>query len=97
MASTSSPLLAIILVGMVNKRVDGRSAFITLVLGLVAMVIGTFFTGGDDGWLETTFKSGYHYMGAVFVSLIVLQLVLGAGGMQTETRLMNSKMPKPWT
>ncbi|MEM8680323.1 MAG: solute:sodium symporter family transporter, partial [Planctomycetota bacterium] len=79
------PLLAIILVGMVNKRVDGRSAFVTLVLGLVAMVIGTFFTGGDDGWLETTFKSGYHYMGAVFVSLIVLQLVLGAVGMKRDT------------
>ncbi len=80
------PLLAIILVGMFNRNVDGRSAFITTVVGLVAMGIGTFFTGAvkdetgnvvTPGWLADTFGSGFHYMGAVFAGLVVLQLALG--------------------
>jgi SSS family solute:Na+ symporter len=80
------PLLAIILVGMFNRTVDGRSAFITTVVGLVAMGAGTFFTGQvkdaagnvvEPGWLTNIFGSGFHYMGAVFASLVVLQLVLG--------------------
>ncbi len=79
------PLLAIICVGMVNKIVNGRAAFITLIVGLVAMSIGTFFSGESEtsaGWVKDYFKSGYHYMGAVFVSLVFLQLALGASGMK---------------
>ena len=74
------PLLAIIMVGMFNRHVDGRSAEITLVTGLGLMVVGTFFSGGDSGWLKSFFGSGFHYMGAVFVSLLALQLALGAVG-----------------
>jgi len=76
------PLLAIIMIGMFNRWVDGRSALITLAAGLVLMVAGTFFGGGDKGWLKMVFGSGFHYMGAVFVSLIVLQLVLGLAGLK---------------
>ena len=70
------PLLAIILVGMFNRMVDGRSAVITLLTGLGLMVLGTFFGGGDSGWLQNIFGSGFHYMGAVFVVLVLLQLLL---------------------
>lgn len=75
------PLLAIILVGMVNRRVDGNSAMITLLVGLALMVAGTFFTGADPeaekiGWVKSVFVSPFHYMGAVFVALIALQLSL---------------------
>lgn len=79
------PILAIMLVGLVNKMVDGKSALITLVVGLVAMSLGTFLSGETEtepGWVKDVFLSGYHFMGAVFVSLIVLQLVLGAVGMR---------------
>tara|TARA_R110002049_G_scaffold46487_1_gene135088 strand:+ start:7696 stop:9330 length:1635 start_codon:yes stop_codon:yes gene_type:complete len=79
------PLLAVILVGMFNKMVDGKSAMITMLVGLAAMAVGTFFSGASetsDGWVIDIFKSGYHYMGAVFVSLIILQLVLGSIGMR---------------
>ncbi len=80
------PLLAIILVGMFNKTANGRSALITIVTGLVAMIAGTFFTGKQtdatgevitQGWLIDNFVSGFHYMGAVFAALILLQLILG--------------------
>lgn len=85
------PLLAIILVGMFNRYADGKSAFITLLVGLGLMVTGTFFTGevkatktteAVDGWLAATFGSAFHYMGAVFLFLIVLQLTLSAIGMR---------------
>lgn len=79
------PLLAVIMVGMFNKNVDGQSALITLLVGLALMVVGTFFPGGDDGWLNSIFGSGFHYMGAVFVLLLVLQLGLGASGMKLDT------------
>ena len=79
------PLLAIILVGMFNKMVDGKSALITMFVGLAAMAAGTFFAGASDtseGWVIGTFGSGYHYMGAVFVGLVILQLLLGGAGMK---------------
>jgi len=68
------PLLGAILVGMFNKRVDGNSAFISIVVGLAIMIWGTFFSGDTIG---NVFGSGYHFMGVVFVFLVVLQLVLG--------------------
>lgn len=78
------PLLAVILVGMFNRFANGQSALVTLIAGLGLMAIGTFLDGGDDGWLNSTFGSGFHYMGAVFAFLVVLQLGLSAGGMQRD-------------
>jgi len=75
------PLFAAILVGMCNRRVSGQSAVIAMVTGLLIMLWGTFFDGGVVG---KVFGSGYHFMGAVFVFLIVLQFVLGIG-MKRET------------
>ncbi|MBX3421405.1 MAG: solute:sodium symporter family transporter [Pirellulaceae bacterium] len=71
------PLLAIMLVGLFNRTVDGRSALIALLSGLTLMVLGTFFPGE---WLKQWFASGYHYMGCVFAVLIFLQLALGKLG-----------------
>lgn len=69
------PLLAAILVGMFNRTVDGKSAFISIIVGLAIMMWGTFMGGEVIG---NVFGSGYHFMGAVFVGLVVLQLVLGS-------------------
>lgn len=76
------PLAAVILVGLFNRWADGRSALITLCVGLFLMVLGTFFAGGDDGWLVQNFKSAFHYMGAVFLLLVVLQLGLASMGLR---------------
>jgi len=88
-------------VGMFNRTVNGMSALISLLIGLGLMVLGTFFTGAQEatesapavsGWLSDFFASGidgkgagFHYMGAVFAFLVVLQLVLGATGARRET------------
>lgn len=78
------PLLAVIMVGMFHRHASSRSALITLLVGLLLMVAGTFFGGGDEGWLSTYFGSGFHYMGAVFVTLLVLQIMLAKFGMRTS-------------
>jgi SSS family solute:Na+ symporter len=87
------PLLAVIMVGMFNKMVNGQTAMITLLVGLGLMSVGTFFSGAAkatettpqvDGWVVDLFGSAFHYMGVVFVILIVLQLALGAMGMRRE-------------
>lgn len=75
------PLLAIIMVGMLNDRVNEKSALITLTVGLALMSIGTF-AGGE--WLITVFKSGFHYAAAVFAFLVVMQLAFGAMGMNRD-------------
>lgn len=79
------PILAIMLVGLTNRRVDGMSALITLIVGLIAMSLGTFLSGQtetESGWVVDTFGSGYHFMGVVFIGLVVLQLALGAVGLR---------------
>ncbi|MEM6455673.1 MAG: hypothetical protein AAF772_11305 [Acidobacteriota bacterium] len=58
---------------------------VTLLLGLGLMVVGTFFTGGDDGWLVSIFRSPFHYMGAVFTLLVVLQLSLAKTGLRRDS------------
>ena len=75
------------MIGMFHRYADGKSALITLLAGLGLMVFGTFFPAvfaesGTDGWLKDYFGSPYHYMGGVFVFLLVLQLVLSSGGMR---------------
>lgn len=87
------PLLAAILVGMFHKRASGRSAVISILFGLAIMMVGTFLDGSKKaadgselaaGWVKDVFGSGYHFMGAVFAFLIVLQLML-ATRMRRET------------
>ncbi|MDG1874411.1 MAG: solute:sodium symporter family transporter [Mariniblastus sp.] len=94
------PLLAIILVGMFHKYVNGQSALITLLVGLGLMIVGTLFDGSAaavpatateaaipavNGWVKDIFVSNFHYMGAVFAFLIILQLILGATGARRDT------------
>ncbi|MGI9454038.1 MAG: solute:sodium symporter family transporter [Pirellulales bacterium] len=79
------PLAAVILVGLFNRWADGRSALVTLIVGLFLMIVGTFFAGDNEGWMASTFGSAFHYMGAVFVLLVTLQLVLSQLGFRRET------------
>ncbi len=70
------PLLAIIMFGMFNKTANGKSALITLIVGLAIMSFGTFFTDVID--FGAMLGSGYHFMGLTFVILLFLQAALGS-------------------
>ena len=85
------PLLAIMMVGMFNRSANGKSALITLLVGLVLMFVGTFLTGAREatadteavnGWVADIFGLNFHYMGAVFLFLVALQLILQKAGMK---------------
>ena len=39
----------------------------------------------SEGWMASTFGSPFHYMGAVFVLLVSLQLILSQIGFRRET------------
>lgn len=78
------PLAAVIMVGLFHKTADGRSALVALVVGLALMVTGTFFSGGDGGWLASIFGNAFHYMGAVFTLLVILQLLMVAIGIRRD-------------
>ena len=91
------PVLAIMIVGLASKTVDGLSALITLIVGLVAMSLGTFLSGQSTvldengevlesipGWVNDVFGSGFHFMGAVFAGLVLLQFALGWVGLRRE-------------
>ncbi len=80
------PILAIMLFGLFNRWANGTTALITILVGLVAMFIGTFFHGQQknetgeivvNGWKADIFQSGFHYMGAVFAGCLILQFILG--------------------
>ena len=64
------------------------------------MVIGSFFPGGVAGWLISSFGCGFLFMGAVFVWLILFQLLLAMIGMKRETpyALQDAKLVDltPW-
>ena len=61
--------------GFFNKTANGQSAFITAIIGLLIMIWGTF---PGSQVVEKTFGSGFHFMGAVFAGLVILQLILGS-------------------
>ena len=80
------PILSIMLFGLFNRWANGTTALITILVGLVAMFIGTFFHGQQknetgeivvNGWKADIFQSGFHYMGAVFAGCLILQFILG--------------------
>ncbi|QEG22752.1 solute:sodium symporter family transporter [Mariniblastus fucicola] len=82
-----TPLCAIMLLAMFNKTVNGKSALITIAVGLGLMSLGTFFSSiGEFDWVLGVFGSGYHYMGAVLVLLLAMQYCLGEfAGMKRAT------------
>ncbi len=81
------PILAVLMFGFFNRTANGITAIITVVIGLGAMVLGTFVIGGriEAAWGKA---GGFHYMGLVFVGLLVLQSllpsILGAGARRSS-------------
>ncbi len=67
------PLLAIVVVGLLDKRASGTAAVATLLSSLAAMIIGSFVLKDAI----TQYMNFFHYMGIVFVLSVIMMLVLG--------------------
>jgi len=69
------PIFAVVLVGMLTKRVPALAANVALVVGFAAIALGyfvPFFAERVDA------MHGFHFLGAVFATLVVLMLGIGA-------------------
>ncbi|MBX2850463.1 MAG: solute:sodium symporter family transporter [Phycisphaeraceae bacterium] len=85
------PILSVVVIGMLTKRVPGWSANVALVLGVGFLLIGNFLPigtndQGGDLLLAGGVMHNFHYVGLVFVSLVALMLV---------ARLIKPR-PEPW-
>lgn len=67
------PLLAVFLFGVFNRKASEVSALISLFAGLILMVSGTFFF---PEFVKRLFLSEFHFMGVVFLFLLLLQFSL---------------------
>ena len=68
------PIFAVVLVGMLTRRVPARAANIALPLGIAVITAGYFVPGLSDVVAEMT---GFQFVGTVFMWLVVLMLILG--------------------
>lgn len=70
------PIFAVLLVGLITKRVPAIAANIALVVGFVAIALGYFVPALAD-LLAGPFRE-FHFLGVVFASLIGMMLIIGA-------------------
>jgi len=68
------PIFAVVIAGMLTKRVPGIAANITLITGLLVIIAGYFIPPFNT---ITKHMSEYHFLGIVFVCLIVMMLIIG--------------------
>tara|TARA_Y100000589_G_scaffold153185_1_gene145874 strand:+ start:271 stop:873 length:603 start_codon:yes stop_codon:yes gene_type:complete len=70
------PIFAVVIVGLLTKHVPPIAAKLGLILGLIAIAFGYFVPIGD-GPIAGTVINDYHFLGIVFVSLILMMLIIG--------------------
>lgn len=70
------PIFAVTIVGMTTRRVPALAAKIALVVGFSSIALGYFVPAIDERVVQRLHE--FHFLGVVFVGLIVLMLVIGA-------------------
>ncbi|QDT35786.1 solute:sodium symporter family transporter [Stratiformator vulcanicus] len=68
------PIFAVVLVGMLTRRVPALAAKVALVAGFAIIAIGYFVP--PFNWIADSI-GGYHFVGIVFGWLVVLMLIIG--------------------
>lgn len=68
------PIFAVVLVGMLSKRVPSRAAKQALVTGFVVIAVGYFVSPFDQ---IVASLHEFHFLGLVFVYLVIYMLVMG--------------------
>lgn len=77
------PILAVVIVGALARRVPGYAAATALIVGLVLIPVG-YWMPGIAGYVDQ--MNEFHFVGAVFVFLVGLMLAIGAV----------DPLPEPW-
>lgn len=83
------PIFAVVVMGLVNRRVPSGAAFLSMILGLV-ILISTLIVypaaNGGDGFDTLSGFSNFHLMGIVFALLVAIMFI----GSKVAPR------PEPW-
>ncbi len=73
------PIFAVVLVGMLSKRVPALAAKVALIVGFATIALGYFVF---DEWVAKIHE--FHFLGLVFASLVVLMLLIGKSHPRAE-------------
>lgn len=71
------PIFAVVLVGMLRPRVPAPAAFWAMALGLVLIAV-KYFVPGVGAVVDRAFTYNFHFLGAVFATLVVFMLAWAA-------------------
>ena len=71
------PIFAVVVVGMLNRRVPSSAAFWGLLVGLILIPI-KYFNSSAGAFFDGLFVYNFHFLGFVFVLLVSLMLLWGA-------------------
>jgi solute:Na+ symporter, SSS family len=71
------PIFAVVVVGMLNRRVPSISGTLGLVLGVVVIALGYFLPDAINPVTALGLHE-FHFLGAVFAFLVLMMLIIGA-------------------
>jgi SSS family solute:Na+ symporter len=92
------PIFAVVLVGMLHPRVPAPAAFWGMILGLVLIGV-KYFAPGVGGVVDRAFAYNFHFLGAVFATLVVVMLVWAAAAPRATPWKLETQTPidmTPW-
>jgi SSS family solute:Na+ symporter len=92
------PIFAVVLVGMLHRRVPSRAAYWALILGLV-MIGAKYFIPGIGPIVDKIFVYNFHFLGGVFLTLVVFMVVWGTVAPREKAWALENKTPidmTPW-
>ncbi|MGJ8695814.1 MAG: solute:sodium symporter family transporter [Verrucomicrobiaceae bacterium] len=96
------PIFAVVVMGMLNKRVPSGSAYLSMIVGLVilisTLIIYPALNGGDSIEGFTGF-SNFHLMGGTFALLITIMFVASKTSPRSKAWEMETQTPidmTPW-
>lgn len=74
------PIFAVVIVGMLARRVPPLAAKVALIVGFAAIALGYFVPVGSNEYglvYVTNFLHEFHFLGVVFALLVAVMLVIG--------------------
>lgn len=96
------PIFAVVVMGMLNKRVPSGAAFWSMVIGIVALVatliVYPAINGGDKFATFSGFND-FHLMGIVFAVLVAIQFIASKVFPRPEAWVLETNTPidmTPW-
>ena len=71
----SIPILAVVVIGLLNKKVPAAAANFAMIAGLAIIAIAYFVLPGTCADPVVLFRNNFHFLGAVFLLLVTVMLI----------------------